>query len=268
VHHDVEVPDFTTSQPTMSDLVLTSIVAGLVPTAQVDDRLRQVLPAPPSAMRDFRQDEAIALYAEAYEAGAVPARDVIFATTVRGTGGEVMFTRSDTRTAAQLAKANGGYSLQVPLRQFAPGDYSVRLEATLAGATPVSREAAFRVWAVPGLPIVVVARGAISGVAEPWQVVARSAEEFRALWSSLTLRTPPPQVAFANTMIAAVFLGTRPTAGYEAHVVAVRRDQDALVVEWREQVPQDAGNPPAVTTPFAIVGVPMHAGPVRFERVP
>jgi hypothetical protein len=47
----------------------------------------------------------------------------------------------------------------------------------------------------------------------------------------------------------------------------VRRDQDTLIVEWREHVPQ-AGNPPAVTTPFAIVGVPMHAGPVRFERVP
>lgn len=279
VHHDIEVPDFTASKPAMSDLVLTSVVAGLVPTAQVDERLRQVLPAPPSAMRDFRQDEAIALFTETYEAGGVPARDVTFATTVRGTGGETIFTRSDTRTADQLVKSNGGYALQVPLRQFAPGDYSLRLEATIAGADPIAREAAFRVWAVPAqtsdgagqrgdLPIVVVARGAMSGVTEVRQALARSAEELHALWGSLALRTPPPQVAFTNTMIAAVFLGTRPTAGYEAQVVAVRRDQDTLVVEWRELAPPDAGNPPAVTTPFAIVGIPMHAGAVRFERVP
>ncbi|MGH8188645.1 MAG: VWA domain-containing protein, partial [Steroidobacteraceae bacterium] len=288
VHQDIEVHDFTAAEPMMSDLVLTSIVAGLVPTAQMDERLRQVLPAPPSTMRDFRQDESIALFAETYHAGDVPPRDVTFSTTIRGTGGDVVFTRSDTRTVDQLKQSNGGYSLQVPLRQFAPGNYSLRLETAIAGTTPstplgaagpLAREAVVRVWAVPAqtseaatqqgdLPIVVVAHGAMSGVTEPQQALARSAEELQSLWASLTLRSPPPQVAFANTMIAAVFLGTRPTAGYEPQVVAARRDEDTVVVEWRERTPQDAGNPPAVTTPFAIVGIPMHAGQVRFERVP
>ena len=275
VHQDIEVHDFTASKPMLSDLVLTSIVAGLVPTAQMDERLRQGLPAPPSTMRDYRQDEAIALFVEAYQPGGVPSADIAFSTTIRGASGDIAFTRSDTRTVDQLKQSNGGYSLQVPLRQFAPGDYSLRLEAM-----GLAREAAFRVWAVPdspsaardpqssGLPFMVVARGAISGVTEPRQALARSAEELHGLWGSLTLRSPPPQVAFANTMIAAVFLGTRPTAGYEPEVVAVRRDGNAIVVEWRERVPQEAGNPPAVTTPFTIVGVPMHAGEVRFERVP
>jgi hypothetical protein len=195
----------------------------------------------------------------------------------------VVFTRTDTRTVEQLKQSNGGYWLQVPLRQFAPGDYSLRLEAVIANSiAPAAREAAFRVWTVPAqtsdttgqqkdLPIVVVARGAMSGITEARQSVARSGEELQALWASLTLRSPPPQVAFANTMIAAVFLGKRPTAGYEPQVVAVRRDEkdaNTLVIEWREKTPQDAGNPPAVTTPFAIVGIPMHAGLVRFERVP
>jgi hypothetical protein len=281
VHQDIEVHDFTASKPMLSDLVLTSIVAGLVPTAQMDERLRQVLPAPPSTMRDYRQDEAIALFVEAYQPGGGPSADITFSTTIRGTSGDIVFTRSDTRTVDQLKQSNGGYSLQVPLRQLAPGDYSLRLEATglAREAAGLVREAAFRVWDVPdppaaqeaqpgGLPFMVVARGAISGVTTPREALARSAEELQALWGSLTLRTPPPQVAFANTMIAAVFLGTRPTAGYEPEVVAVRRDGDSVVVEWRERVPQDAGNPPAVTTPFTIVGVPMHAGEVRFERVP
>jgi VWFA-related protein len=277
VHQDIEVSDFTASEPMMSDLVLTSIVAGLVPTAQMDEGLRRSLPAPPSTMRDFRQDESIALFAETYHPRGAPPGDVTFSTTVRGTGGDVVFTRNDIRTVDQLKQSNGGYSLQVPLRQLAPGDYSLRLEATIAG-TPLSRAAAFRVWAVPAqasdaatppgdLPIVVVARGAISGVTEPRQEVARSAEQLQALWSSLALRSPPPQVAFANTMIVAVFLGTRPTAGHEPQVVGARRDDNTLVVEWRELTPRDAGNPPAVTTPFVIVGIPMHAGPLRFEHV-
>ena len=258
VHRDIEVPDFTASGATLSDVVLTSIVAGLVPTAQLDERMRQVLPAPPSATRDFRHDEAIALFVETYDAGRVPSRDVTFATTVRGAGGETVFTKSEMRTADQLKQSNGGYSLQVPLRPLAPGDYLLRVEA--AGA---AREAAFRVWEVP--QSVIVARGAVSGVREARQVVARSAEELQALWSSLPLRSGVPQVDFANTMVVALFLGVRPTAGYEPEVVALRRDADALIVSWRERMPEP-GNPPAETTPFAIVGVPMHKGAVRFER--
>ena len=68
-------------------------------------------------------------------------------------------------------------------------------------------------------------------------------------------------------MIVSVFLGSRPTAGYEPEIVRVFRESDLLVVEWREHVPRDAGNPPIQTTPFVVAGVPQHVGEVRFKKV-
>src|SRR5205814_3402727 len=99
VHQDVEVPDFSKSRLAMSGLVMTSVVAGDTPTAHFDERMREVLPAPPTTTRDFRSDEAIALFAEVYDEGGAPKRDVTLRTQVRDDAGQVVFEREDVRTA-------------------------------------------------------------------------------------------------------------------------------------------------------------------------
>lgn len=228
VHHDLEVPDFAASPLRMSGLAVTSFVAGYTPTAALDERMRAVLPAPPTASRDFRNDEPIALFAEVYQAGGAPAGEVTLRTQVRNEAGEVVFERQDVREAEELHQSKNGYSLQVPLRTFAPGDYVLRLEAESRAGGPERREMAFHVWEVPpsesllpagSLPVVPVAKGALSGVGEPREVVARNDAEWQALWRLLSLRAAAPAVAFENTMIVAVFLGARPIAGYEPEIV-------------------------------------------------
>jgi hypothetical protein len=68
-------------------------------------------------------------------------------------------------------------------------------------------------------------------------------------------------------MAVAVFLGSRPTTGYAVEVVGVHVDGDTLVVVYRERTPApDALTAQVVTTPYAVAGVPVHAGPVRFEK--
>jgi hypothetical protein len=59
----------------------------------------------------------------------------------------VVFEREAVRTAAEMKRWKNGYSLQVSLRPFAPGDYVVRFEAApqAGGQTPVAREVPFRV---------------------------------------------------------------------------------------------------------------------------
>lgn len=287
IHQELEVPDFSKSALDMSGLVLTSVVAGYTPTAHLDDRMREVLPAPPTTTRDFRNDEAIALFAEVYESGGTAGRDVILRTRVRSDAGQVVFERDDVRAADEMKRSKGGYSLQISLRRFTQGDYVLRLEAESRGAASkaVAREAAFRVGerqpststptamppaspsAPPSLPVVAVAKGALSEVTEPREVVARNDTEWQSLWRSLSPRRAAAAVTFDTTMIVAVFLGSRPTAGYEPEIVGVRRDGDALVVEWREHVPPDAGNPPNQTTPFVVAAVPQYAGEVRFRKV-
>jgi hypothetical protein len=74
-------------------------------------------------------------------------------------------------------------------------------------------------------------------------------------------------VTFDNTMIVAVFLGARPTAGYTVHIVGTRREGETLVVEFTEQSPPAADNPPAETTPYVVAGIRRHDGPLRFEKV-
>jgi VWFA-related protein len=270
VYRDVEIPDFSLSRLSMSDLVVTSVVAGYTPTARMDERMREVLPAPPAAARDFRNDEAVALFAEIYEGADGPSGDLYLRTRVRNTAGEVVFEREDVRTPGEMRQAKSGYSAQVALRALPPGAYQLQLEAVSGGdrSRTVVRTTAFHVWEVPaGLPFVLVAKGAISGVTTPGETVARTEAAWDALWRSLALRGTRPTVRFEDTMVVAVFLGTRPTAGYEAEVVGVRRDGDALVVRWREHGPPSPGNPPLPTTPFLLAGVPQHPGVVRFEKV-
>jgi hypothetical protein len=278
----VEVPDYAHAPLTLSGLTLTSMVAGYTPTARFDPRMREVLPAPPSPGRDFRNDEAIALYVEVYSAGEVPKTDVRFTTRILNSGGETAIAREDVRTAEALKRSKNGYPLQVSLRQLAPGDYVLRLEAsTPAAREPAVRETTFRLWSVadladttsmPGtstspasLPFVVVGKGAVSGVAGPGSRIARTDAEWQALWQSLSLRGAQPAVQFQNTMVVALFLGSRPTAGFEADITGVKREGDVLVIDWRERMPEP-GNPPVDTTPFVLVGVPQHGGAVRFEK--
>lgn len=283
VHEDIEVPDFSGASLSMSGLVVTSMVAGFTPTARFDERMRDVLPAPPSAVRDFRNDEAMALFVEVYEgAGSTPSPTELV-TEVTDRAGRAVFERKDVRTRQELAQSKGGYPLQISLRQFTPGDYVLRLEARKpsGGVPAVSRETSFRIWdaaagraerSVPSaasadLPFVAIAKGSVSGVGEPGTAVARTLLEWEPLWQSLLPRASRPDVQFTNTMVLAIYLGARPTAGYEPEVVGVRREGDALVISWREHAPKDPGNPPNATTPFVLVGVPQHAGPVRLDKV-
>src|SRR2546421_403723 len=121
----------------------------------------------------------------------------------------------------------------------------------LRAATPPASPSA-----AAGLPVVAVAKGALSEVTDAREVVARNDAEWQSLWRSLSARRAAAGVTFDTTMIVAVFLGSRPTAGYEPEIVGVRRDGDALVVEWRGDGPAHAGDPPNPTNPLLVAPPP------------
>jgi hypothetical protein len=126
---------------------------------------------------------------------------------------------------------------------------------------------AFMQMAEPGFQT--IAQGANSAVTDPQETVIRSAGEWQALWKEHGGRGEAPAVDFAARMVAAVFLGTRPTGGYRTEVTAVRREGDALVLEYVERVPAPGSLvSQALTSPFHVVALPVHVGPVLFRRVP
>lgn len=116
-------------------------------------------------------------------------------------------------------------------------------------------------------PIETVSRSSDSGVDDARQVVVRSADEWTKLWREHAGAKPAPAVDFNTRTVLAVFLGTRPSAGYAVDIVRTRADGAGLVVEFRERVPERGMvTAQILTSPVHMVSVPKTTGPIRFEK--
>ena len=293
VLYDVEVPDFAKERMTISGLALTSIASSAVPTARPKDPLAKLLPGPLSTYRDFVQNDEVALFAEVYETGGGPAHKVEISVTMKEEGGRTVFQAREERDSSELAGSSGGYGFaaRIPLADIRPGLYVLRLEAQsrIADRPLVARETIVNVLPsvgdAPGAPAAPVSPAApaapaspvqmqtlnsdmMSGIDRPEQVVARTADEFRSLWQRHAPGRPVPVVDFAKQMILAVFLGSRPSGGYQAEITGITTQGDVMVVQWAERRPgpeQVAAQ--VMTSPSHLVAVPRSAGEVRFEKV-
>jgi protease stability complex PrcB-like protein len=113
-----------------------------------------------------------------------------------------------------------------------------------------------------------IARGGQSNVDSPRQVVARTQSEWAALWKMHDYDRPAPSVDFPREMVVAVFMGSRPTAGYAVEIVSAAERNGALVVAYRERNPAPGAIAAQVLTfPFHIAALPAFAGDVKFEKV-
>jgi hypothetical protein len=121
---------------------------------------------------------------------------------------------------------------------------------------------------VPGMEMTTVAKGPTSGIERGREAVVRTPAEWEALWTEHAVGTARPEVDFDTSTVIAVFLGTRPSAGFEVTITAVERLDDATVIRYREQRPgRGVMAAQVLTSPFHIVTVPRVEGRARFERV-
>jgi VWFA-related protein len=156
VLYDLDVPDFNRARFSMSGLVLTSREAQALPTTKPDDALKDVLPGPPVAIREFSPSDEISLFAELYDNQASTPHGVDITTTVRTTEGAIVFKESEERDASELQGSHGGYghTSRIPLRGFAPGLYVLNVEgrSRLGREFVASREIQFSVVRSEALP--------------------------------------------------------------------------------------------------------------------
>lgn len=116
--------------------------------------------------------------------------------------------------------------------------------------------------------LVTVAQGPMSNIEESRQVVVRTAAEWQALWKEHDAQSEAPSIDFAQSIVVAVFLGTRPSAGFAVEITAVKGDSSRAVVEYRERRPaRDAITAQVITSPFHIVRVARGPGTIEFRRV-
>ena len=114
-----------------------------------------------------------------------------------------------------------------------------------------------------------IARGDASRILQAQRMIARSDEDWRALWAAHAGPSAvAPPVDFVARMVAAVFQGQRSSAGFETTIVDARADGNVLTVRVVEHLPA-AGRAVAhvLVSPFHIVSLPRVEGEVRFEDV-
>jgi len=119
------------------------------------------------------------------------------------------------------------------------------------------------------VPMRSIDKGVMSNMDDGRQVSARSTEEWSKLWLQHAGERTRPNVDFGKEVVAAVFLGTRPTAGFSVEIVRVRQEGAALVVEYRETRPAPDGvTAQVLTSPYHIVAIPRGTTTdVKFARV-
>ena len=117
------------------------------------------------------------------------------------------------------------------------------------------------------VPFTILADGAHSGIDKPRTVVVRTAAEWKTLCGQHAAGQTCPPVDFSRSTAVAIFLGTRPSAGYAVAITGVERDGQALVVTYRERTP-DPGDMVAqmMTAPFQLATFARFDGNIRFVR--
>jgi hypothetical protein len=157
--------------------------------------------------------------------------------------------------------------------------FAVSLNPVLAGIGPSGAfdhaqiAAAESKSKVPGqVNFLLVAKGHRSGVTEPLQIVVRSQAEWVALWRRHTneLNLTPPMVHFDREIVVGVFLGQKPTGGYDTAIVRAEKSADALVIYYEEKTPAPGSMVIQVLEqPYHIVRMNRDVGSmVTFRRVP
>jgi len=118
------------------------------------------------------------------------------------------------------------------------------------------------------LPMHPIEHGLNSDIDARRQVAVRTAGEWSTLWAQHAGERPKPAVDFSKDMLVAVFMGSRPTAGFTVDITGVREEGATLVVSYRETRPSpDSVAAQVLTSPFHIVAVPRGATTeVKFER--
>jgi VWFA-related protein len=152
VTFDLDVPDFSKTPLSMSDIALTSALSGVAPTVRPKDPLEKLLPGPLTNYREFSTADEVALFTEIYD-NVKQAHKVEITATVKAEGGQTVFETREERDSSELKGSAGGYGFQtrVPLKSLAPGLYVLRVEAlTRIGDRPtIAKEVVFRVSPAP-----------------------------------------------------------------------------------------------------------------------
>ena len=143
------MPDFYKAPFAMSGVSLTSGAALQGPTLKAKDPLGDFLPGPPTATREFRSDDTLALFAEFYEnAGKTQPHALDLVAELRDEGGAVVRESREERSSTEVSGSGGyGFATRLPLENLRPGLYVLHVsgQSRLGDRPSASRDIAITI---------------------------------------------------------------------------------------------------------------------------
>jgi hypothetical protein len=141
VHVDLDVPDFAAHPVSLSGVVLSGERAGQVPSPRADATLAKWLPGTPVTQREFQRGDTLTSATELYLTKAEKTGRLFLATRVLDAGGHTVFQRdAPFGGAGEKGSVTHASVVSIPLAEFAPGLYTLRVDATAPGAAgPAAR---------------------------------------------------------------------------------------------------------------------------------
>ena len=119
-----------------------------------------------------------------------------------------------------------------------------------------------------------IAKDRMSSVDEAGFAVAFNQAEWGALWrkhaGSHVPDKPLPKIDLTTRTVVAIFLGSRPTAGYDIEILGTEREGATVTVQWAEVRPKERLLLAQVlTSPALIASIPKGEGVVNigFRKV-
>ena len=116
-----------------------------------------------------------------------------------------------------------------------------------------------------------IAKGDQSNIDDARQVLVRSEAEWTKLWNQHAPDHQRPAVDFSKQMVVAVFMGSRPNAGFSTAIVsATATPSGTLLVRYKETRPATGAiSAQILTFPYHIVAISKaDVKDVKFEKDP
>jgi hypothetical protein len=114
-----------------------------------------------------------------------------------------------------------------------------------------------------------VAKGVYSDIEEPVKRVFRNEGEWKKWWTEQMTNSDAkdaPKVDFSKELVIVAAMGTKPTSGYKIDCTAITRKGEVLTAVFTTQKPGlDDMLLQALTAPYVVIAVPLHAGEVVIE---
>ena len=114
-----------------------------------------------------------------------------------------------------------------------------------------------------------IEKGDQSNIDDARQVLVRTEAEWTKLWQQHAPDHPRPRVDFSKEMVVAVFMGSRPNAGFSTTITSATAGNGALIVRYKDTKPGPSSvSAQILTFPYHLVAIPKaDVKDVKFEKV-